>query len=192
MTDQKLTELDELTAVDPADLVYIVDDPAGTPTAKKATVANVYLGGMADVGVRAYHNADQTITNTTNTTVAFNSEEYDTHSFHDLSTNNSRMTIPSGMGGKYILGFSCVTGAMAANTYFQAKFLLDGTTTIGQNKETVGATEGSNGVVMSFSIIKELLAGSYVEVVVYHASGGDETLHYYSAFTPFFWIQKVG
>lgn len=41
MADQKLTDLTELTAPVAADLLYIIDDPAGTPTSKKATVANV-------------------------------------------------------------------------------------------------------------------------------------------------------
>jgi hypothetical protein len=32
-------------------------------------------------------------------TLAFNSERFDTDAFHDNSTNNSRLTIPTGMGG---------------------------------------------------------------------------------------------
>ena len=47
----KLTALTELTAVDPADLLYIVDDPAGTPTGKKATALNVVSDTLANAGV---------------------------------------------------------------------------------------------------------------------------------------------
>lgn len=39
MADQKLTDLTAATAVTADDLLYVVDDPAGTPTSKKATAA---------------------------------------------------------------------------------------------------------------------------------------------------------
>lgn len=41
MADAKITALTALTAVDPADLLAVVDDPGGTPITKKATVDNV-------------------------------------------------------------------------------------------------------------------------------------------------------
>jgi hypothetical protein len=41
MADEKLTELPELTTVSPDDLLYVVDDPAGTPASKKIAVARV-------------------------------------------------------------------------------------------------------------------------------------------------------
>ena len=40
MADSKVTALTELTAVESTDLLYVIDDPAGTPAGKKATVAN--------------------------------------------------------------------------------------------------------------------------------------------------------
>jgi hypothetical protein len=40
MADKTVTQLTELTAVDDADILLIVDDPAGTPVSKKCTVAN--------------------------------------------------------------------------------------------------------------------------------------------------------
>ena len=44
MADQKLTALTALTTPDVADELYIVDDPAGTPTSKKITIANLFAG----------------------------------------------------------------------------------------------------------------------------------------------------
>lgn len=41
MADSKVTALTELTAVEASDLLYVVDDPGGSPIGKKATVANV-------------------------------------------------------------------------------------------------------------------------------------------------------
>jgi len=42
MADVKITELTELTAIAPEDLVVLVDDVAGTPTTKKATEKSLY------------------------------------------------------------------------------------------------------------------------------------------------------
>ena len=44
MARQKITELAADTAPDGADLVVTVDDVAGTPTTKKATLANLTKG----------------------------------------------------------------------------------------------------------------------------------------------------
>ena len=41
MADQKLTALDAATTLGDADLLYVVDDVAGTPTSKKLTGANL-------------------------------------------------------------------------------------------------------------------------------------------------------
>ena len=41
MADSKLTGLTEITAVASADLLYIVDDPGGTPAEKKVPISKV-------------------------------------------------------------------------------------------------------------------------------------------------------
>jgi hypothetical protein len=46
MTDRKITELTALETVDAADVLAIVDDPAGTPVTKKITVANLTAGAQ--------------------------------------------------------------------------------------------------------------------------------------------------
>ena len=52
-------------------------------------------GGGSAVGARAYHDASQSISNSSATSLALNQERYDTDTIHDLSTNNSRLTAPS-------------------------------------------------------------------------------------------------
>ena len=44
MADQKLTALDAATTLGDADLIYVVDDVAGTPASKKLTGANLFAG----------------------------------------------------------------------------------------------------------------------------------------------------
>jgi hypothetical protein len=56
------------------------------------------------VGVAAYINATaSSFTQNVQATLSFPAEEYDSNSFHDNSTNNSRLTIPTGYGGKYLV-----------------------------------------------------------------------------------------
>jgi hypothetical protein len=45
-----------------------------------------------NTGARVYHSANQSIPDNTWTTLAFNSERWDTDTIHDPSTNNSRLT----------------------------------------------------------------------------------------------------
>lgn len=49
----------------------------------------------------AFHSAQQAVTASTTATLNLDSEELDTALMHDNSTNNNRITIPSGGGGKY-------------------------------------------------------------------------------------------
>jgi hypothetical protein len=67
--------------------------------------------GSTYVGASAYNSSDQSLSNATYTLVTFNSENFDTNSFHNNSTDTSRMTIPSGKDGKYL-----VTGQLLFST----------------------------------------------------------------------------
>ena len=40
--NQKVTDMTENTAVDDADVIYIIDDPGGTPASNKMTVLNLF------------------------------------------------------------------------------------------------------------------------------------------------------
>ena len=41
MADQKLTQLSAITSAGASDLIYIVNDPSGTPVSKKITVSDL-------------------------------------------------------------------------------------------------------------------------------------------------------
>ena len=55
------------------------------------------------VGASVKKTVAQVIANNTYVKVNFAAEFYDTDGFHDNSTNNTRLTIPSGKAGKYLL-----------------------------------------------------------------------------------------
>ena len=44
--DTKISDLAALTAPTTDDLLYVIDDPVGTPTSKKATIANIFKAGL--------------------------------------------------------------------------------------------------------------------------------------------------
>jgi hypothetical protein len=46
MADSKVTALSAITAASLEDLLYVVDDPGGTPTSKKATLTQIYNAMM--------------------------------------------------------------------------------------------------------------------------------------------------
>lgn len=120
------------------------------------------------VGASIYNNASQSISNTTYTILTFNSEVFDTDSFHDTATNNSRITIPSGKGGKYLI---------VAKFHFAGN--ATGTNRLGgivKNGTNVGLFRGINGnsssVGWNASVILDLVATDYIELEVYQDSGG--------------------
>jgi len=121
------------------------------------------------VGASIYNNASQAISNTTWTTLNFNSEVFDTDTFHDTSTNNSRITIPSGKNGKYLI---------TAKWHFQGN--ASGSDRLGaikKNGTAIGSYRGINGNASSVgwgaSVILDLVATDYIELEVYQDSGGN-------------------
>jgi hypothetical protein len=64
------------------------------------------------VGAKAYRSTNLSVTGGTPTAITYPSEEFDTDSFHSTSTNTSRMTVPSGKAGKYLItGSASLDGA---------------------------------------------------------------------------------
>ena len=118
------------------------------------------------VGCSVY-GASQTITTGTWTAINFNGENIDTNSFHDTVTNNSRITIPAGLGGYYLVTWQqrwdpSGTGNRSADLY------KNGTTQITQEM-TASSTYASN----ARSAIISLAAGDYIQMYVRHTNGSD-------------------
>jgi hypothetical protein len=68
----KISELTALTSISGGDLLVIVDDPSGTPTTKKVTVANLLGNSAANVVIQNVTPANGTIT-VTKGTIMFDS-----------------------------------------------------------------------------------------------------------------------
>ena len=68
----KISELNAITAPSGDDILVIVDDPSGTPTTKKVTVANLLGNSSANVVIQNVTPANGTIT-VTKGTIMFDS-----------------------------------------------------------------------------------------------------------------------
>jgi hypothetical protein len=115
----------------------------------------------------------QTINNSTLTAVTWNAENFDTTSFHDTSTNTSRITIPAGLGGLYqVNGFITWTPAATNDRSMYLKV----------NNATYYASSqlpASSGTYISnlVSIVLQLSAGDYIELIAFQNSGTSQTIY---------------
>jgi hypothetical protein len=142
-------------------------------------------------GCRVYHNAAQTITTATVTALAFNTERFDTDAFHDTVTNNTRLTVPVGQAGKYLIWTTVAWAPVADATLRLTAVRLGGTTLIGRaggpnvNSATFATTQ-------NVSVVYDLADGNYVEVVVRHERGSNLDVTLDANVSPEFGMQRIG
>lgn len=140
---------------------YLSADSAETTGLKWVAPA---AGGFVGCRLKKSGGTNQNISHATTTTITFDAEDFDTDGFHDNSTNNTRITIPSGKGGKYLF---TATGHWADNTTGsrQMYFRKNGTDIVAFN---IWGADGAVG--FSLPQVVELVATDYIELVVYQDS----------------------
>ena len=109
---------------------------------------------------------DQSIATATNVPLAFNTERYDTNGFHDVSTNNTRLTVPSGMAGAYLIH---ATVNWTANTDATSRILqlrVNGATYIAIDARPAIAT-AAQPTRHTIGTVYYLAVGDYVELVAH-------------------------
>lgn len=148
-------------------------------------------GSSTYVGARVYNNTTQSITSATWTALTFNSEEFDSDAFHDTVSNTSRLTVPTAKNGKYLLE---AHGAFAVANVGQRwmKFRKNGTTEL-RGTVNMNNNGGSALTIITSSMVVDLVATDYVEVMVFQDHGsavniGSATTEYQSAFS----ISRLG
>ncbi len=120
-------------------------------------------------GASVYNSVSQAITTATVTLLTFNSEQFDTDSFHDTSSNTSRLTAP--VAGKYVIVASIVfdVNSVGRRQFF---FRKNGTDLFGSVQEVEPVTTGGYSVCKG-NLLVDLAQGDYVECVVYHTKGSN-------------------
>ena len=152
--------------------VLTADSTAGTGL-KWATPSSTFVGCVAYTSASSF-----TTTGGTPYIFGWNAESIDTDGFHDNSTNNSRLTIPTGKGGKYLVTvqfeFNTATGM-----YFISYFKKNGSQSSGVNRGACGSSDTNYGFRNFFySEIISLAAGDYVEYQLQTGSSGTWTNTY--------------
>jgi hypothetical protein len=139
-------------------------------------------------GCFLYLSADATTTSGTEPITAWTAESWDTDSFHSLTTNTSRITIPTGLGGKYLALLNIQFNANSTGRRISA-IKVNGTTV----RDTEMGTPTSSGYLNApISTILNLSAGDYIESSSYQTSGGSLTLIGTAARSTSFCISYLG
>ena len=117
-------------------------------------------------GCMLFSSTTQNINNNTLTAVQFSATDYiDTDGYHDPSTNNTRITIPTGKGGKYLV----ITAAIysVAPNGMRSTIYLNGSAFSELRQDATGGRSGPID-----HLVMNLSAGDYIEFYAYQNSGG--------------------
>lgn len=115
------------------------------------------------VGCQLYHSAVLQVNSGALLLQSFDSEVFDTNGFHDPATNNSRVTIPVGYGGRYLVVLEARRqSAVSDGTYLYSHVRKNAS---GTNTKDASATAASTGQQTFLAVWLMALADSdYFEV----------------------------
>lgn len=155
--------------LDEDDMASDSDTKVPTQQSVKAYVDD-NVGGAANafVGARVTKSAAQSIATGTWVALTFDTETFDTDSIHDTVTNTSRLTVPTGMDGGWIVSGQATFNSLADGVLYGVEIHLNGS--------AVTRTLSYSGKASAFpsatvSDILSLTAGDYVELFARQDTG---------------------
>ena len=145
-------------------------------------------GTPAFVGCSLTKSANQSISTATATAVTWDTELKDTDAFHSTSSNTSRITIPAGKAGMYL-----VTGQLsfASNStgLRNCEIKKNG---VGYFIPWVSPATNGDWSAGSISNIIELAETDYIELFAYQNSGGNLNINGGATYGAVFQVQYLG
>ena len=153
---------DARLAVGTNDYVLTADSAEATGLKWAAAAAT----GFSGVSVKA--TANQSMPNATFTAITWNSEYFDTDSFHSTATNTSRFTIPTGKAGYY-----SIIGRLdyAANVTQSRRMAIYKNGTLIQGQVFV-VPSGGFEITTQIATVLNLDVADYIEIYGFQNSGG--------------------
>ena len=130
-------------------------------------------GGGVLVGCKVYKYNNQTVNDTTTTVIQFDGEDFDTDGFHDNATNNTRLTVPTGLGGTYLVSFTIATTNGTGNNAVgsrQTRIWKNGIVNLLGSDQRPSASGIAADVAGVF--VSQLADGDYIEFEYWQNSGG--------------------
>lgn len=191
--DEHITDIDD---AHDASAISIEDvDDYYTGTTVEEALAEIGAGGIggggggtAFIGCSLTKSAVQAIaTGGSGTVITFDGEAFDTDAFHSTSVNTSRITIPAGMGGKYLIGGAISVDSISDAKDFILRFLKNGTVIAIQARVMSGGTSSPS---INSTLVVDLAAGDYIEISMQHSHGSDRDCRATSGGT-YFWAYKL-
>ena len=168
------------------------DGVSALSAARMAVIeSGIYEAHLAPA-VRVYHSANQAITTSTPTALAFNSERFDivanaADTQHDTVTNNSRLTCR--YAGKYQITGNVQWESNTSGEFRQLQILLNGGTTIAEHMSRPTGTSGHARTTVT--TLYDLAVNDYVQLVVQHDRGANLNVVANIATSPEFMMVRV-
>jgi hypothetical protein len=130
------------------------------------------VSGAAFSGASVHNSSNQSIATGTETIALFNSEYFDTDSYHSTSSNTGRLTIPTGKSGKYLL---------IGRVWFDVNATNNREMRINKNGSLFKIAKWANNgsgceVTCQISVIIDATAADYYELTVTQYSGSSINL----------------
>ena len=159
----------------------------------KQSVSSITIGEAGDTASGIFTNtpafsakmsAAQSISNDTETKIAYDTEIVDTDSAYDHSTNY-RFTVPSNEAGKYFIGASIRSGSVTDTKKITMTFRKNGSE-VPQHFASTASSNGSEQYTVAVHDVLDLSVGDYIEVFVLHQSGSAVSFSSSSSIGSFF------
>ena len=125
--------------------------------------------GSTFVGCALTRSTAQSIANSAEVIILFDTEDYDTDAFHSTSSNTGRITIPTGKGGKYLVTAQITVNSVGAAT--QGGIKKNGSDLYYVYTAAVAGTGQPSQPIISFAQQFSLVAGDYIEVFALQTTG---------------------
>lgn len=127
----------------------------------------------SSTGQRAFATASstQSLANSTNQKLSFDTNVFDTNSFHSTSVNPTRFTVPAGLGGVYMAWGELVIGTSASGLRAIGAW-VNGSQVSNSTGPLLSTGTLSNTQIFSFSTVLVLSDGDYMECNAFQGSGG--------------------
>ena len=142
-------------------------------------------GTSSFVGCSLYKSGNQSINNATSTVITWDSEDFDTDSFHSTVTNTDRITIPSGKDGKYLFVWA-LEYANNGTGQRSASLVKNGSGFV--NYAVIAANNNAN-IKMMASYVANAVATDYFTISTYQDAGSAQNVlgtAGYSAFQAYY------
>lgn len=121
-------------------------------------------GTPALVGVSLAQNGNVSFTANTFKFIDFTTENWDTNTFHDNSSNQSRITIPTGYGGKYLFSGFIGIGGAGSNSFGIYLRKNGANDAVPGGLVVLQPNNAGNTSADGFSVVLNLVATDYIEL----------------------------